>query len=39
LLSGAAWAWIGWSGVCSVALVFALAVTLVGAFTRDGVRR
>ncbi|VVD77660.1 MFS transporter [Pandoraea iniqua] len=29
-LSGAAWAWAGWSGVCMVALAFAVALSLVG---------
>ena len=35
LLSGAAWAWAGWTGVCGIALVFAVAVTVLGAVTRD----
>jgi predicted MFS family arabinose efflux permease len=33
-LSGAAWAWAGWSGVCVVMLGFALAVFLFGCFVR-----
>jgi len=33
-LSGAAWAWTGWSGVCAVALGFTIAVFLFGFINR-----
>lgn len=33
-LSGAAWAWAGWSGVCTVMLGFAIAVIAFGCFDR-----
>ena len=33
-LSGAAWAWAGWNGVCVVTLGFAIAVFLFGCFDR-----
>ncbi|WP_353189938.1 MFS transporter [Pandoraea pnomenusa] len=35
MLSGAAWAWAGWSGVCVVALVFAAALWVCGWWDRD----
>ncbi|HEX7750066.1 MAG TPA: MFS transporter [Bordetella sp.] len=41
-LSGAAWAWAGWSGVCAVVLGFVIAVILFGCFdrhSRSGGRR
>ncbi|MFL9995771.1 MFS transporter [Paraburkholderia sediminicola] len=34
LLSGAAWAWAGWSGVCSVVLALTIAALLFGFFDR-----